>query len=134
MTTEMIRGVLNETRDMLVRANEKLKWFESHLGGCCGFASTRIFDRLKGIGLHPIIVTSPNHIFVVCGGMLLDVTATQFGDEPIVMRDYDSVQRGIREGHLRAPWWHETRRYETPDHAGLKACRIDIMEMEDAAR
>jgi len=52
-------------------------WF-GDLSGMCAIASFYLFRLLKKNGYKPAFAINEGHAFVVCGGYVVDVTATQF--------------------------------------------------------
>ncbi len=61
--------------------------FEEDLCGMCAIASAELFRRLKDMGYSPKIALYDGddhcHCFVLVNGQIVDVTATQFGKNPV---------------------------------------------------
>lgn len=55
-------------------------WYQG-LGGMCAICSVELADRLKKVGFSPNIAKNDTHVFVLCDGYLIDITATQFGQK-----------------------------------------------------
>lgn len=86
-------------------ANAARKYAEEHCsdetseaGGMCFLASQFIYDKLEKLGYEPVIAegefvlgrgNSGDHVWVELDGMIIDVTADQFGKFPKVWVDAD---------------------------------------------
>lgn len=94
--------------DAEVRAQEL--GFAEDLQGYCILASRDLFDRLEAAGYEPEFAIhkepSANHCFVVCDGYVVDVTATQFGQPPVVV---------IPASEAVEPWWSAGSKFFTQD-------------------
>lgn len=94
------------------------KWANTYFGiyearrdlcGLCATASSRLWTLLQKKGvpskLHMVDVNNYCHVFVVCEGMIIDVTATQFGEDDICIVEHKS----------RAEWfWKSSTAFHTP--------------------
>lgn len=78
-----IKEVAQKTRRWAMQTNRRKHDFPSDLEGMCGIASVKLHANLEAEGYSPFIHYSEGHAFVVCDGMIVDVTATQFGRKPI---------------------------------------------------
>jgi hypothetical protein len=107
----------------------KLHPYPPHLSGACGIASVMLHDELTGAGMTPLIVAGDGHYFVVCEGWLVDVTATQFGHRPIVIRRYADIRHAISTNALLAYWWKQSNAYRSVEQAGLKEYRNEIQTL-----
>jgi hypothetical protein len=72
-------------------AKQCRKWVENHakaidicndpdLGGWCAIASAHLHDQLVERGFSSRIAYNSHHCFVIVGGHIVDITATQFGE------------------------------------------------------
>lgn len=128
---ELIR-LARWSRALFDEGNTKTKLFPPHLGGACAIASAFIFNALEQAGYEAAIVSGRGHTFVVCEGWLVDITATQFGQPGIVVRDYEKLKLALKEKRLEAPWWVEERRFLSINEAGLRWSSIEIDEITKA--
>ena len=78
---------------------------QPHLSGMCGYGAVMVFDALKKAGRQPKIAVGQGHYFTVCDGFLVDVTASQFGQSKIVVRDYEKVKKMIASNEYQMRWW-----------------------------
>lgn len=86
---DKIQKIAKEIReDCLIKYKKR---FESDLFGCCAIASGRLHKRLIEEGYNPIIVQTSHpkdndcsHCYVVVGEYVVDITATQFGENESV--------------------------------------------------
>lgn len=126
----VIVKVAKKTREIFDIANAEYKTFKPHLKGACAMASACIFDELIALGLSPKIVSSATHTWVVCDGWLIDVTATQFGQPKIVIRNYSKLQHDIQNGLYVMPWWKQLITFDSVEKAGLINLRLDVAEFK----
>lgn len=110
----------------LERNVARLGRYEAHMRGLCATATLYLFEKLRAEGMDAVMVAGVDHWFVVCDGWLVDITATQFGQRPIVIRRYRDVVRDIHRGTIIAPWWHERARFEAVPRAGLEFLRQEM--------
>jgi hypothetical protein len=65
--------------------------FDSTLCGLCAIASVKLFELLSDDGYTPLIAASVEgwemHVFILLSGELIDITASQYGQPPIVITD-----------------------------------------------
>ena len=70
-----------------VRFQFRKTGYDNELTGMCAIASAKLFDTLEQLGYNPTIAVSDNddasHVFVIVDDFIVDVTATQFGRNPI---------------------------------------------------
>jgi hypothetical protein len=102
-----------------------------HLAGYCGYGSVLVWKRLKEAGRKPQMVQGHGHWFTICDGMLVDVTATQFGQSKVVVRDYERVQEMINSGEYRMQWWQSQRVTDSPCDMSLCA---NLKALDDASK
>jgi hypothetical protein len=87
-----IKKVAVDVRKTLEKIAPRLNIHAAHLQGACGYGSVMLFEELKRAGYKPRIAQGSGHWFVVCDGKLVDVTATQFGQPKVVVRDFIRIQ------------------------------------------
>lgn len=128
---ELIK-IAHQVRVLIERGNEKHKLYPPSLNQCCLTASVMLFDNLVSAGFRPILVSSRTHMFVVCDGYLIDITATQFGFENVVIKDYDIVKKNIKERLILAEWWDEVASFASVEEASLTNLRSEYQLLEKA--
>lgn len=122
-----IRKIATNARRWAVRANERLRnqgpttnGFPRDLCGMCAIASAYLLTQLQRAGYPAVAYEGEDHFFVMCDNYVIDITATQFGGDPVVVRSRNSIRnqseyqriRGsqcttaeeIRERQLRTDW------------------------------
>lgn len=89
---ELIRRLACETRSWAEKENEERnKPFSNDLCGMCAIAAAELFKRLTEAGISARISANHDHCFVEAldasgrGGLIVDVTATQFGRDKIMI-------------------------------------------------
>lgn len=80
--------------------------FPKHLGGYCGYGATMLYAALTAAGLEAEVISGSGHWFAKCGEYLVDVTASQFGQAKVVVRDFERVQEMIQSGEYQMNWWN----------------------------
>lgn len=96
--------VRNNKRELIlkdaryVRSWALKNYAPTNLRGWCGVCSRKIFQRLIDKGFHPTFCKVKSkgrwHCYVSCFGYIVDVTASQFGDQfkkIIVMKERDEL-------------------------------------------
>ena len=79
-TASEIHAIATRTRLWAERLAKR--WgYHSDLSGMCDVASAKLFLMLKAKGYRPVLVTSTGHCHVRVKRRIVDITATQFGDE-----------------------------------------------------
>jgi hypothetical protein len=102
---EKIREIAEKVRKSCLKKYKSR--FPDTLEGCCSIASGRLFKELSKNGFHPIIVEVDNdsemccHCFIICNGYLVDITATQFDQDPICI-----FRRKIHNNDQRNEFWY----------------------------
>lgn len=96
------------------------------LGGLCGYGSAMLYEALTKYGFSPQIARGQGHWFVICEGLLVDVTASQFGQPSVVVRDYKKVKEGIHSQKYLMAWWDVDNLYSTLCGAGLCQLKDEI--------
>jgi hypothetical protein len=104
---------------------------QKHLAGYCGYGSVLVWQRLKEAGRSPQMVQGHGHWFTICDGFLVDVTATQFGQPKVVVRDFEKIQKMINSGEYKMQWWQPQQTANSP--CGMSLCN-NIKALEDAAK
>lgn len=80
-----------------------------HLAGYCGYGSVMVHEALKEHGFKPKIARADGHWFVVCGSLLVDVTASQFSQPMVVVRNYKNVKNIIESNERCMRFWKADR-------------------------
>lgn len=70
--------------------------FGSDLHGMCAIASAHLYRVLKDSGIKTQLAVTEDHVHLQRGGMVLDITATQFGDFPPVL--YTPLRKLLSHG------------------------------------
>ena len=79
-TASEIHAIATRTRLWAERLAKR--WgYCSDLSGMCDVASAKLFLMLKAKGYRPVLVTNKGHCHVRVKRRIVDITATQFGDE-----------------------------------------------------
>lgn len=78
--------------------------FSADLCGMCAIASAHLHEVLKNAGVKTTIVANYDHVFLMIDDMVLDITATQFGDYPKVL---------YRRHSELSEFWRRDREFET---------------------
>jgi len=122
----LFRKVATELRKELqtIAPHFNLHWGNSntiskHLGGYCGFGSTMVWQKLTKMGFKPKIASGVGHWFTVCDNILVDITASQFSQPMVCVRDYEDVQRIIVSNERAMNFWKATKLSSNPNAAGL---------------
>jgi len=103
-----LRSIATQTRKLLENiSHDILIKAEPSLAGLCGYASLLLDDVLKKKGYNPQIIKGRGHWFIKCEGYLIDITASQFGQPNVVVRDFAFVQDAINEKRVRQFWWED---------------------------
>ena len=108
--------VAAEVRQWAERIALKYK-YPKDLNRLCGISSRKLYRELVKAGLKPRIVFSFAHAFVTVPdlGVLIDVTATQYGRRPVEVRQAKKIRVGywkpqrifFTEGSFRS-WQNNT--------------------------
>ena len=117
---KIIRRVATKAREFLFQNRNKLfAGTAPHLSGLCGYASSLLHYNLTKEGLEPEIVQGSGHWFVKCGVWLVDVTASQFGQGKICIRNYNRVQEIIENQTRAFHFWQPFKMSRNPSDLGL---------------
>jgi hypothetical protein len=91
-----IQAIALKTREWAI--NTRTDDFSEHLAGMCAIASAELFKRLKAEGFKPKICFTEEHTFILVDGLVVDVTATQFGSryKPVSILPFEeAVEDGV---------------------------------------
>ena len=80
-----IRNVAQSVRKWAENLQNRHKMWGDDLRCMCAITSYQIFIKLKKRGFFPTLRLNNDHCFITCNELLIDVTATQFGDYPKVI-------------------------------------------------
>lgn len=72
------------------------RYYTRDLGGLCSITAVEIFKRCRRAGFSPVLCCNAIHSFVAVDGKIVDVTATQFGREPVLVVP---IRRGLSEAY-----------------------------------
>ena len=87
----MIRKIARKAR-IWAEEYARTHRFCRDLGGMCAIASAKLFRLLTDAGYdHVRIAVNGAHAFVICDEEIIDVTATQFGFDKIVITPLSKV-------------------------------------------
>ena len=105
MVTKQTVVIAARTRKWCERLNKEIGYFyEADLEGMCCIASVELHLRLAEVGIHSSIIANTEHCFLVVNKMIVDITATQFGQtDEIYITPYLAERTG---------WWRRHRRFE----------------------
>lgn len=110
---EVARAIVRKVRRFCMAQNRQHRKFPKDLRGMCGIGAAKILEELVAIGHGPdsetaasIAVTS-GHCFALVNVLIngetkrhvLDATATQFGQLPIVVKPQAEAQEIRKYGH-----------------------------------
>ena len=102
-----------------------------HLGGLCAHASAMLFERFRKEELKVQIASGAGHWFTVCEGFLVDITASQFGQAKICVRDYERVVKKVASQEYSMNWWDVRKLSDSCAAAGLGS---NVGEIEEARK
>lgn len=126
----LLRQIAEECRDWAERKNKRMGMpFSSCLCGMCAIAAAELFKRLTKAGFKARIAANDEHCFVeIVGGLIVDVTATQFKREPVMI-----IKRRELEQQLDSAWWKPRKRFtsiaalkEWQVEAGWPECQVAL--------
>src|SRR5574337_223453 len=123
-----IYKVAQEARKFVLNSDEMKKLYghpQPHLSGWCGYSSLVLAHYLNEAGFPSSLVSGYGHWFVKTGDFLVDITASQFGQEQIVVRNYDAVQEKINSLAVNAQYWRQAS-IGTARVVGLDAFAIQM--------
>jgi len=126
MNSKKIRKIANRIRKRLEKiATSLLPGVGAHLGGLCGHGALMLHKELTELGRAPQVASGRGHWFVVCDGFLIDVTASQFGQPKVVVRDYEKVKKENGNNLYCRNWWN-AESIGTPQMAGVAGFQTQI--------
>lgn len=121
MRKEIIK-IARKTRAFIVNNKYKIPYYNGippHLGGLCGHASVILSHNLRQAGMPAQIVTGMGHWFVKCEDFLVDITASQFGQGQVCVRNFNKAVEMAKGNNYNMTWWSPTRISDDPQHANL---------------
>lgn len=104
-TRQQLLSAARDARKMLEKYALKSNIYFPHLGGLCYKASLVLMKRLLVMNFKPKLLTSMAHWFVVCDGFIIDITASQFGQPPVIVINHEYIKRVIDERTRDLHWW-----------------------------
>lgn len=78
--------IIRQTRKWCL-ANRFKYCIPSNLETMCAIASARLYKNLRKANLNPILKLSNYHCWIEFSDIAIDITATQFGEAPILIMD-----------------------------------------------
>ena len=122
------RKIATEVRKELIEIAPKLDHYGDlkNLGGFCHFGSIMLLQKFKELGFSPKIAKGVGHYFVVCDSLLIDITASQFGQGKICIRDYDKLKDKIASKEYVLNFWSASQLSTSPKDVGLEGYAIKI--------
>lgn len=104
------------------------------LRGYCRYGSVMVHEALAKNGFKSKIVGGSEHWFVVCGNLLVDITASQFSQPKVVVRNYKEVKRIIKTGECLMYFWKANKFSGSAKLAGLGDALKQINKAREKAR
>ena len=106
ITRSQIRKVAEETRKLVIIKRNKL-WPGTplNLGGICYYATILLCQKLKEAGFPTLTVMGSGHWYCKVNNWLVDITASQFGQGKICIRDFNATQEKIKKGEVDIHFW-----------------------------
>lgn len=105
-----VHQIATEVRKWCEEKNYKEQNFSRCLAGMCAIAAAELHTRLQAANIPSMIALHNGvwgcHCFVVVGNHIVDVTATQFGEKPVVIEEKDTAADKL-------DWWKVHRKYKT---------------------
>jgi hypothetical protein len=85
-----VREIAEDVRMWAEVLQEKAKRWSGDLCGMCAIASLELAHRLSRHGYDPVLAITEWHCFVLVHDCewVVDITATQFGDDEVVIRPW----------------------------------------------
>jgi len=108
-TRKIIRKVAIETRKLISDNRKALGTSSASLAGLCGHASLALAHNLRKEGLPAEIAQGVGHWFVKCGSFLVDITASQFSQGKICIRDYERTSKLAKDDSRWMGFWNANR-------------------------
>lgn len=107
---EQVKKIAQQVRRWAVKNRDNYDYsFPHDLGGMCAIAASQLWKRLTEAGIEAKLAIRnhgcESHCFVIVDDYIVDVTATQFGMEPIEI---------IPKKQARKHWfWKHTKLHDT---------------------
>lgn len=115
----------NNTDDLYRIAAQVRNWAEGiwyrdeandpDLTGCCVIASTKLLKELKKEGFDAVVHITETHGYVCVGKYVVDVTATQFDFEDVVLIKPKSFFNTLYHSGVKAAYGLDTGRFHICD-------------------
>jgi len=86
-----IGSVAAAVREWAERMQAELGHWADDLGGMCAVASYELFLALRRRGVDAAFAHNPGHAFVIVADRVVDITATQFDEEAVLIRRLDEA-------------------------------------------
>lgn len=99
-TRDKVVLVALRVREWAEKWNRRTGQFDSDLCGMCAIAAGKLHHELTKSGVKATIISCRNHCFVEWNRHVVDVTATQFGFEPVLLRKRSELRDEV--------WWHNS--------------------------
>jgi hypothetical protein len=90
-------------REWAEEASKRDVKFGRDLHGMCAIANAHLYRVLKDHGIATKIAVNDEHVHLRRGGMILDITATQFGDFDKVLYATEHKIQSTGYGHVFVP-------------------------------
>ena len=104
-----VQEIATRVRKWAERSNiGRGKPFPSDLCGMCAIAAAKLFTELKKEGFDARIVTNDHHCFVQIRDWIIDVTATQFGQPPVLF-----IRRQLMNRSMDKTWWRANKSFRS---------------------
>lgn len=103
-TLQKVLDIANEARAWAEKKQRNYQFFYAqNLCGMCAKASGYLFEQLKEAGIPAKLALTSNHCFVLVDNHIVDITATQFGREKVMVKELKD-----EDGHF----WREPMIFE----------------------
>ena len=115
MSSEL-QDIATRTRTLLENISKELLInAQPNLAGLCGYGSIMLSEELQRNGHKAQIIGGYGHWFVQCDEKyLMDITASQFGQANVIVKDFEEVQKEVKACPGRTDYW--------------KFCNVDSIE------
>lgn len=119
---DVITKVATKVRKWCVRVNNAcaegtsnllIEHFPRDLCGMCAIATGKLLTELHKAGIKRAVAHSTHsHCYVMVDDTIVDVTATQFSQEEVLVITKSALRQRIRNGDVRN-WWKVGTRHTT---------------------
>jgi len=93
------------------------------LAGYCGYASAMLYNRLINEGFRPKIAEGVGNYFIKCNEFLVDITASQFGQGTVCVKDWENIQKKVNSKNYELSFWKPVQFH---DISALLECELDV--------